>query len=162
MKFKAAILSILVAASAQSYASMSIQFKNQASVSQTTLIGIAAGIDGMGTWAPLSGKTFTVQQAPGKNLPINTVINAMFANNYIPKAANAIIGWDAASQQFNYGWGDNTPYCSGQLCMSINVDGHTLPSVCTNSNPKGTMKSAHQKYSSSSHVVVTFSGSMTQ
>lgn len=162
MKLKVLKTLILSAVATQSFANMTVQFKNQASVSQATLIGIAAGIDGMGTWAPLSGKTFTVQQAPGKNLPINTVINAMFANNYIPKAANAIIGWDAASQQFNYGWGDNTPYGSGQLCMSINVDGHTLPSVCTNSDPKGIMTSAHQNYSSSSHVVVTFSGSMTQ
>lgn len=142
-------------------ANMTVSFKNNALVKGTKLYGIAAGIQGMGAWATLNGKTFTVNQAPGKNLPINTVINALFNKpGYIPASGNAVIGWDAASQQFNYGWGDNTPYGTGKLCMNITVDGKGLPEICTSSSTKGIMTSAHVAYSSSSKVVVTFSGQL--
>lgn len=144
-------------------ANMTVSFKNNALVKGTQLYGIAAGIQGMGAWTVLGGKTFTVNQAPGKNIPINTVVNALFNKpGYIPASGNAVIGWDAASQQFSYGWGDNTPYGTGKLCMNIAVDGKALPAICTNNSAKGTMTSAHVAYSSNSKVVVTFSGQLVK
>lgn len=150
------VASTLTAVAAQ--ANMTISFHDNAQLTNATLNGIAAGISGMGAWTPLDGKTFTVNQAPGKNIPINTVINAMFDKpGFIPVAGNAIIGWDAASQQFNYGWGDNTAYKSGRLCMNISVDSQNLPQICTSNSPTGTMTHANVNYSSNSKVTVTFS-----
>lgn len=142
-------------------ANMTITFKNEAQVKGTTLYGVAAGISGMGNWTPISDKTFTVNKAPGKEIPVNTVVNAMFFKpGYIAAAGNAIIGWDAGSSQFNYGWGDNTPYGTGKLCLHINVDGVDLHEICTNKSTKGVMTNQKVNYTSSSKVIVTFVGEM--
>lgn len=149
-------LSTLTALTAQ--ANMAVSFHDNTQLKNITLNGIAAGINGMGSWTPLNGRTFSVNQAPGKNIPINTVVNAMFdKSGYVPAAGNAIIGWDAASSQFNYGWGDNTAYKVGKLCMDITVDEAKLPQICTNNSASGNMTSAPVKYNSNSKVTVTFS-----
>lgn len=148
--------SALIAVTAQ--ANMSITFHDKTQISDATLNGIAAGINGMGAYTPLNNNTFSVQPAPDGHTPVNTVINAdFFKPGFVPVTGNAIIGWDAASKQFNYGWGDNTAYKVGRLCMNIAVDNRSLPEACTNNSKRGVMMNAPVNYNAKSTVVVTFS-----
>lgn len=149
-------VSVLIAVTAQ--ANMSITFHDQTQFANATLKGIAAGINGMGAYTALNNKTFKVVPAPDGHTPVNTVINAdFFKSGFIPVTGNAIIGWDAASKQFNYGWGDNTAYKAGTVCMNISVDNKSLPEACTNNSKSGVMMNALVNYNANSTVVVTFS-----